>query len=38
MPLSKGCTQLVMMGDFQKMPPFIMSKLAVSKGMSISLF
>jgi superfamily I DNA and/or RNA helicase len=38
MPISKGCNQLVMIGDFQKNPPFLFSKLAASKGMGVSLF
>ena len=38
MAISKGCQQLVMIGDFNKNKPVSISRLAVSKGISISLF
>lgn len=38
MAISKGCQHLVMIGDFNKNKPISISKLAVSKGISISLF
>ena len=37
-PLTKGCQQLVLVGDHKQLPPTVLSTFAQSKGMTISLF
>ena len=37
-PLTKGCQQLVLIGDHKQLPPTVISTFSQSKGMTISLF